>query len=576
MLQKTALGILKSGQNVFLTGSAGAGKTYVINQYIEYLRDRDVALAITASTGIAATHIGGMTIHSWSGMGIKDEITDFDLEKMAKKKPLRERLEKVQVLIIDEVSMLSAKNLACIDEILRFFKVSFEPFGGIQVIFSGDFFQLPPVSKERLPSYKRLAFMAPVWVELGLQICYLTEQFRSGDGDLLAVLNDIRTGDVSDSTQDLVREKMEESLEYPDEHAIRLFTHNVDVDAVNEEELRKVKGPMDSFYGTSQGAANLVKTLKKSVLAPDVLELKKGAQVMFVKNNYECGYMNGTMGTVTDYTSDGWPIVTTLDDRELVGKPMEWQVVDETGKPVALYSQIPLRLAWAITVHKSQGMTLDRAVVDLSKTFEAGQGYVALSRVKTWEGLSLIGCNSTATMMDDLVMKADKRLQELAIEVESEFEKITEAELKSAHEKFILKAGGTIDPKQIAFNQGKPPEKIAPKKKKAKTGSTYEATKALIKEGKTLTEIVEARELGLTTIVSHISKISKTDPDLDFTLYRPEEVVVKDVRVAITKLAAEAIDEDLDSDGHIKLGLIHRELKGKYDYETIRLAKIFF
>ncbi len=573
MLQSTALKVLKSGQNVFLTGSAGTGKTYVINQYIEYLRERGVNVAITASTGIAATHINGQTIHSWSGMGIREIMEEKDLERIAKKKPLREKIEKTQVLIIDEVSMLSAQNLHCIDQILRYIKINQQPFGGIQVIFSGDFFQLPPVSKERIPSWKRLAFMAPVWIELNLRICYLTEQFRSGDDKLINVLNDIRSGEVSDSSQNLLWEKLEDSQEKEGEGLIQLFTHNADVDLVNEESLSQIEGQIEYFYASAEGNANLVDSLRKSVLAPDCLKLKIGAQVMFVKNNHELGYMNGTMGTITDFDSDGWPIVTTLDDRDLVAKPTDWQVVDEQNKPVAILTQVPLRLAWAITVHKSQGMTLDRALMDLSKTFEPGQGYVALSRVKNWEGLILKGANQNTFAMDPLVMKADIRLQELSEEYEGEVLEIKNKDLNNIFDQFINKCGGTTDWEMIEFNRNKPPEKLEVKPPKK---STTQETRRLLEEGKTLEEITEERDLSQSTIITHLEKLTQEDPGfLDLGSVRPGEAMISEVSEAIAKLQLNSIKDDFDKNGQLKLGLIHRELKGQYEYDEIRLARLF-
>ena len=401
MLQATALKILKAGQNVFLTGSAGAGKTYLLNQYIAYLRERGVHIAVTASTGIAATHIGGQTIHSWSGLGIKDEILPHDLEKIAKRKPIRDRMKAVEVLLIDEISMLSAQNLKGVDTILRYFKQNNSAFGGIQVIFCGDFFQLPPVSRERRPSYERLAFMAPCWVEADLQICYLTEQFRAGDNDLLNVLNEIRSGDFTDSSQDLLYEKLEQSAEHPpDDNIIKLYTHNIDVDTVNAEALKNLEADKEFFYATTTGDKKLVETLRKTVLAPDDLTLKVGANVMFVKNNYEAGYMNGTLGTVTGFSKDGWPLVTTFDDREIEAKPSEWSVVNEYNQPLASYAQVPLRLAWAITVHKSQGMTLDSAAMDLSKTFEPQASLQAFTNSKPTSALPAIKAlygNTTST-----------------------------------------------------------------------------------------------------------------------------------------------------------------------------------
>lgn len=574
MLQASALKILKAGQNVFLTGSAGAGKTYLLNQYIAYLRERGIAIAVTASTGIAATHIGGQTIHSWSGLGIKDVITQQDLEKLAKRKPVRERLKNVQVLIIDEISMLSKNNLLGVNQILQYFKQNQEAFGGIQVIFCGDFFQLPPVSRERKPSHEKLAFMSPCWVAAELQICYLTEQFRAGDSDLINVLNEIRTGDFSDSSQDLLWEKLEQSGENPpDDSIIKLYTHNADVDSVNAAALKALEADKEYFYATTTGDKTLVESLRKAVLAPDDLELKVGANVMFVKNNYEMGYMNGTLGTVTGFSKDGWPVVTTFDDEEIEAKPAEWSVVNEFNQPVASFAQVPLRLAWAITVHKSQGMTLDSAAMDLGRTFEPGQGYVALSRVKSWSGLKLLGCNQNALMVDPLVLKADKRFQELSDESEAAFGRIAEEQLNSIYDQFVFKTGGTSDPIQMEFNRQQSQKAVVVKK--ASKVSTYDQTKILIKAGKNLAEIATARELGEGTIVNHLEKLLKDDADLDCTSLRPDEDLIKVVGDVIKILKKTAIEEDYEKGERLKLGLIHRELKGEYGYDEIRLARVF-
>lgn len=572
MDQETAFKILKMGKNVFLTGSAGAGKTYLLNRYIEYLRDRNVGLAITASTGIAATHLNGMTIHSWSGIGIREELTDEDLEEIAKKAPTRKRIEKTKVLIIDEISMLSGQLLGCVDQLLRFFKDPFLPFGGIQVIFSGDFFQLPPVSRERKMSHEKFAFMHPSWSNSGLQICYLTEQHRQGNDHLLTLLNEIRSGEVTDSSIDLLMEKMEASQEKEIE-GLKLYTHNADVDRINLEKLNKLDEEPQFFKAKIDGVDLLVQALKKSIIVPENLCLKKGAQVIFAKNNYDEGYVNGTMGTIIDYTFEGYPIVQTFDDRKLVAKPADWSIDDETGKPIAIFKQIPLRLAWAITVHKSQGMTLDKATVDLSKTFEAGQGYVALSRVREFGGLSLIGCNNKAFLMDGLVMKADKRFQELSLEKVSIIKSLEDDELKGDFNQFIAKCGGITDQTKIDLNhaQNKLPKVFEKKEKK----STYEQTKELILLGKNLAEIAKERDLGENTIISHLKKLMIEDPMLNFALFRPEESIIDAVKAAEAACRAKSIEADYDNDGTLKMGLIHRELKGEYDYDAIKLARIF-
>ena len=212
MDQETALSILKAGQNVYLTGSAGTGKTYLLNQYIEYLRQREVPVAITASTGIAATHIGGQTIHSWSGIGIREQIGPKELEQIGKNRQTVSRIRNTHVLVIDEVSMLSGKILMGINAIMKHFRSNQEAFGGAQVILSGDFYQLPPVSKEVMSNREKFAFMAPVWVEANLKICYLTQQYRQGRDTLSFILSEIRSQDVSDDSLERIREKLEEEI----------------------------------------------------------------------------------------------------------------------------------------------------------------------------------------------------------------------------------------------------------------------------------------------------------------------------------------------------------------------------
>ena len=578
MLQSTALNILKSGKNVFLTGSAGTGKTFLLNQYIQYLRERNVKVAVTASTGIAATHLGGKTIHSWSGIGIKDSITEHDLEKMRKKQPLRNRLEDVQVLVIDEISMLSGKTLSCIDQILKFFKVSFAPFGGVQVILSGDFFQLPPVSRERLSSAQKFAFMHPIWVQSDFNICYLTENFRQEeDSDLVNILNEMRAGEISDSTSDMLLENMEVS-QMSDKSAIKLYTHNADVERINYEKLDQLQTEHQIYEASTEGSKTLVDSMKKSILVPDQLLLKKHAQVMFIKNNYERGYLNGTMGTITHFNQENLPVVETFDGNIITVKKEDWAIENELGQPVARFSQLPLRLAWAITIHKSQGMTLDCAEIDLSKTFEPGQGYVALSRVKSLDGLKLLGCNQNALVMDELAMKADIRFQELARLHENEILKTQKDTWQEIFDNFILATGGIIDEFKIQENIKKLKEaktKALKKRVKKVKGATFLETKKLIEEGLSLDEIAQKRELTKNTIVGHLEKLLKNFPDIDAERFRPDETLISDISKVIKVLEEKSISEDYDQDKNLKLGLIHRELQGKYDYDEIRLGRIF-
>lgn len=440
MTQDKALAILKSGTNVFLTGSAGTGKTYVLNKFIQHLKDAKVDVSVTASTGIAATHIKGSTIHSWSGLGVKQEVTRKNLEKIKKTKHYREQFRKTKVLIIDEISMLHKKQLESLHEILSFCLDNLKAFGGIQVVLCGDFFQLPPIGNYGERSKDKFAFMAEAWLHAGFEICYLTEQFRQSENALSDILDEIRKGEVAEASRDLLKAAQNTQFDSGIEPT-KLYTHNEDVDFINNQHLADLPGKSRFFKAKTRGDKALVDTLKKTVLTQEDMPLRKGAKVMFVKNNPDKDYINGTLGEIIDFSSIGFPVVKTIDGKKITASSEEWSIVDETGKTLASYIQVPLRLAWAITVHKSQGMTLDAAELDLGKTFERGQGYVALSRLRSIERLRLLNFNETALQVDPLALKADLRFQELSQELDNSS---SEEELKEISKKFIKKSGGRV------------------------------------------------------------------------------------------------------------------------------------
>jgi len=410
MKQKTALDILKLGHNVFLTGPAGSGKTYVLNQYIDYLKKKGIGVAVTASTGIAATHMNGQTIHSWSGMGISDTFNEADFAKLKKRGYQQQRFKQTRVLIIDEVSMLHAHQLDIVNNICKAFKEPFLSFGGLQVILCGDFFQLPPVSQRG--QVARFVVESAAWEEMDPKICYLEEQHRQEDQSMLKILNDIRTMSCDAETKKLLISRGNKDIKSK-VTPTRLFTHNANVDMINDQELQKIQGETKIFDMTFTGIEYLINSVKKGCLAPETLVLKKGAVVMFVKNNFERGYVNGTLGKVTGFDSKRMPIVKTFAGKTIVATPEKWSI-DENGEILASVSQVPLRLAWAITVHKSQGMTLDAVEMDLSKSFEYGMGYVALSRVRTLAGIKLLGLNERALQIDPRIYELDKAMAELS------------------------------------------------------------------------------------------------------------------------------------------------------------------
>ncbi len=451
MTQEQALQILKTGANVFLTGEPGAGKTHVINEYASYLRARHIDPAITASTGIAATHIGGMTIHSWSGIGIRPYLDRYELDKIATTEYLTKRVGRAKVLIMDEISMLSPETLDTVDLVCRTIRQSDEAFGGLQIIFVGDFFQLPPVVKNQTmqnaqhmlwqEEKPRFAFEANAWQRAKPVVCYLTEQHRQDDDVFLGVLSAIRQNQIADYHLASIKARYITPDKMPD-IAVKLYTHNVDVDRTNDAMLATISAKPMTYEMSTKGKSALVAALQKGCLSPEKLVLKIGAKVMFTKNNQREGYVNGTLGVVEDFDKYmALPIVRTHDGRKIMVEAMDWSI-EENGKVRAKISQLPLRLAWAITVHKSQGMSLEEAIMDLRDVFEFGQGYVALSRVRRLSGLHLLGWNEQTFQVHPLVLLKDREFRDSSNAAEVTFANLTPQELQTMHKNFIKACAG--------------------------------------------------------------------------------------------------------------------------------------
>lgn len=568
MKQETALKLLKAGENVFLTGSAGAGKTYTLNQYINYLKARKVPVAITASTGIAATHMNGMTIHTWAGIGIKDFLSDADLKNMKERKYLKEHLENAQVLIIDEISMLHAKQLNLVNQVLKYFKDSDEAFGGIQVIVAGDFFQLPPVGKNDERNRDKFCFMSDAWVEAKFRVCYLTEQHRQGDDYLNDILNAIRAQNIEQAHIQALEQTRRQDI---GDTFTRLYTHNMDVDNINFKHLNEIETESKQFDAVCDGNEKLIETLKSSVRAPEILNLKKHAKVMFVKNNFDMGYINGSLGEVIGFEEDDdhgiLPKVKLTDGTVLLVEPETWSVDNDAGKTIASFQQIPLRLAWAITIHKSQGMTLEAAEINLSHTFEKGQGYVALSRLKSLSGLRLLGFNSQALELDSLAIKADRRFQELSEEAETHYELM---DLTPQHNAFIRHCGGTLNETEILRNE----KKIAKGGKTNYATATLDETRALFEEGYDIQDIAVERGLTPATIINHLARLQK-EQNLDISVAHPGEEVVEEVRKIYKRLMKRQNADHFSDDGAIKLRPIVEATSPRMGYDQVRLALLF-
>lgn len=377
-------------ENVLVTGSAGTGKSTVLKALRTYFADAYLRLAVCGSTGIAAVNVGGLTIHTWAGLGL-GEGTAASIANRILHGTNRRALDNItgtNHLAIDEVSMIGGSLFEKMDKVFQLVRGNEKPFGGVQLILFGDFLQLPPVSKDNA-NPEKFAFQTDSWKRANIKLHMLTKVYRQADQEFAAALNSVRIGEASPAVSAILNSRYRAIDPNPEHPPVVLTTHNVDADNINGRRLALIESKAEGYTAKDEGTERALKILERCLM-PESLELKVGAQVMLCVNwDQERGLVNGSVGEVIGFSP--WmrgqmPVVKFQNGITQDMEPWTWEI-RENEVQIGSRTQVPLRLAWAITVHKSQGMTLDKVEVHLGKAFEYGQAYVALSRAKTKEGL---------------------------------------------------------------------------------------------------------------------------------------------------------------------------------------------
>lgn len=395
--QQTALELLNSGENIFLTGGAGSGKSFLIRHFLSQQNSKE--FPILASTGAAAVLVGGRTFHSFFGLGIMDGGPNATLDRALKDKRLMKRINSVEALIIDEVSMISGTVLKTAESIAKAARESSLPWGGLRIIAVGDFAQLPPVTKGPVKDW---AFLNPIWQESGFIHCELKNNQRVQQQEFLQVLADLRFGKSSPLVKNFLNKHLKPHD--PNEKSTRLFPLRAQSEQFNQMELQKISKPEIQIPSIFFGLEKHVEILKKSAPIPENLILKEGAQVMFLQNDPNKRWVNGTRGVVINIQPDKI-IVEKENGRDVTVEKTQFSIQDPDGNVVASLINFPLCLAYATTIHKSQGSTLDSLWVDLRRLWEPGQAYVAISRLRSEQGLNLIGWNPNSIIADSAVVR---------------------------------------------------------------------------------------------------------------------------------------------------------------------------
>lgn len=394
--QSQALQSLQSGGNVFITGGAGSGKSFLMRHFIESL---DVTkYPVLASTGAAAVLVGGRTFHSFFGLGILEGGAAATIAKAQKNKRLMSRIRKIKGIVVDEISMISGEALGAAQAIAQLAKGNELSWGGLRIIVVGDFCQLPPVS---FGNTRDWCFLSPSWMDADFKVHYLKGSLRTSDADFIQVLGDIRQGVVSSKVKAFLDSKIR--AHDTSETSVRLYPRRKTAEDFNAMRLEQLSSPSRVFKAELFGEERALLALLKNAPVQRELTLKVGARVMFVQNDPDWRWVNGSVGVVKGFKEDQ-SIIVQLGKKYLEVEPVVFSIKDADDEVLASITAIPLVLAWATTIHKSQGATLESIWTDLGSLWEPGQAYVALSRLVSSDGLSLLSWHPRSILVDDKVI----------------------------------------------------------------------------------------------------------------------------------------------------------------------------
>ena len=394
--QKTALKILDQEGNSFLTGVAGSGKSFLVREFLK--KKKSKTFPILASTGASAILVGGRTFHSFFGLGIMQGGPEATMKRALQNKKLVKRLKTTEGVIIDEISMISGQILSAAEMICRLARESDKPWGGLKTITVGDFAQLPPVNP--YGREKDWAFLDFTWTSSKFNPAVLKTIVRTEDKGFVEILNSVRAGKVSTEVTDFLNERKRPVP--ADFEGTRLFAHRETAEKFNREQLEKVSGP-PTFYDTVfSGDEKYLNEIKKNAPVPDTLVLKVGALVMIRQNDPQGRWVNGSLGSVLTLSSESVKIGLLAGGTVNLEK-VSFSILNAEGKEVASAMNFPLNLAYASTIHKAQGLTLDRVAVDLKNLWEPGQAYVAMSRVRKPSGMFILDWSPGSIKSDPAV-----------------------------------------------------------------------------------------------------------------------------------------------------------------------------